>query len=506
MAVGFLLRCANAGYRFLNPDEALHYLLGVQPSAAAAYRASLTTVHPPLLIVFLHYWGLLGRSELFLRLPSVLAATVFCWLMFCWLKRVLNHETALIGLALLLFSPALVLLSAEVRQYGLLLLFCSSSLYFLDLAVEENSLAAMLGSTIALYLALLTHYSSLIFALTLGTYALFRIANSRPRMEVTVIWVAGQLGALAVIAALFRSHISQLRSTNAMEGLVDTYLRRSVPRPGEHALTFIARANVRLFHYFFSQGAVGVAALGLFIIGVALLLNTRGSSFSRRPNARQLAFLFVFPLAVNCGLALFRRYPYGGTRHNAYLAIFAIPGIAVALARWHPSRTWLKPITLALVLAACNVVPSPEGEYIRLRDQDRKLMVEAAAALNSLPAGSTIFTDDQGGLLLSYYLCGSKVVQIEQQPFQPFMRSRCGDHWVISLDPDLWIFRADTFPDTLHRAQLTYDLRAGSPLWVFQSGWFLGPDLRGKLKSYGCPSPQDFGHNMFLCRVTAPPL
>jgi len=159
LTLGFALRFWNAAYRFLNADEALHYLLSVQSSLAAAYRASFTTVHPPLLIIFLHYWGMLGRSELFLRLPSVIAGTTFCWVIFCWLRRETNYSTALIGLTLLLFSPALILLSAEVRQYDFLLLFCASSLYFLDRAISENSASMMLVSLLLLYLALLTHYS-----------------------------------------------------------------------------------------------------------------------------------------------------------------------------------------------------------------------------------------------------------------------------------------------------------------------------------------------------------
>jgi hypothetical protein len=123
--------------------------------------------------------------------------------------------------------------------------------------------------------------------------------------------------------------------------------------------------------------------------------------------------------------------------------------------------------------------------------------------LSAIPPDSIIFTDDQGGLLLSYYLCQDKVVQIEQNPFQPFMRSRCGQHWVISLDPDLGIFRADTLPDTLRRVRQTYELNPGTPLWLFQAGWFIdreGP-LRDELKQFGCVAPQDFGHNMFVCRI-----
>src|SRR6266496_2304560 len=107
---GLALRLFHAGYRFLNADEVLHYILSVQKSFSATYGASLTTAHPPLLIIFLHYWGMLGHSELFLRLPSVLAGTGFCWVMYRWLRLVVDEATARLALTLLLFSPALILL------------------------------------------------------------------------------------------------------------------------------------------------------------------------------------------------------------------------------------------------------------------------------------------------------------------------------------------------------------------------------------------------------------
>jgi hypothetical protein len=299
--------------------------------------------------------------------------------------------------------------------------------------------------------------------------------------------------------------VSKLNASGVPETIADSYLHRSFFWPGQdHLLLFVARSNIRLFHYWFSQGAVGVLGLALFVYGVALLIRDPNQSRAPRlPSPRQVAFLLVFPLAVNCGMAIIHRYPYGGTRHNAYLAIFVIPGIALALARWRPARIWWKPLALGIVLAPCNLFPSPEGEYIRARDQNRRLMTEAVATLNSLPADAIIFTDDQGGLLLSYYLCQSKVAQIEQQPFQPFMRSRCGQHWVISLDPDLWIFKAETFPGTMRSVRQTYNLRPGTPLWLFQAGWFIDKQvgLREGLRQFGCAAPRDFGRNMFLCQV-----
>ena len=155
-AGGLLARMAWAHSVFLNADEALHYLLSTQPSLALTYKATLTTAHPPLLILLLHYWSWMGTSEFVLRLPSVFAGTAFCWMMFLWLRKVTDGETALIGLSLLLFCPALIYVSAEIRQYALLLFFCACCLYFLERALEENSAGWMALSFMALYLALST--------------------------------------------------------------------------------------------------------------------------------------------------------------------------------------------------------------------------------------------------------------------------------------------------------------------------------------------------------------
>jgi uncharacterized membrane protein len=505
LVMACLLRLWNAAYRYLNADEALHYLLSVQTSVGAAYRASLTTVHPPLLILFLYYWGKMGHSELFLRLPSLVAGMLFCWVMFAWLRCVSNDSTALLAFALLLFSPALIQLSSEVRQYGFLLLFCASALYFLDRAVQKESVRMMLFSTIVLYLALLTHYSSLIFALTMGIYALIRLLAVRPRAIWIGAWVAGQLGALALIRFLFVTHISKLRSLNAMEGLISSYLRRSVLEAGANPLRFIARSNLRLFHYFFSQGAVGAVALALFIVSLVLLIREGNRARTARlPSSSQLAFLLIFALALNCGLALFRVYPYGGTRHDSYLAIFVFPGIAIALARWKLNHRWWKPTAIAAILAICNLFPSPEGEYLRARDQSQAIMAQAVTMLKSLPEDSVIFTDDQGGLLLSYYLCDSKVVQIEQASFQPFFKAPCGRYSVISLDPNRWTFQSDTFPETLASVQRTFNLSPGTALWFFQAGWFIDKEfsLHNELKQFGCSAPATFGHNIFYCQIT----
>jgi uncharacterized membrane protein len=504
LALGFALRFWNATYRFFNADEILHYFLSVQPSLLATYRASLTTAHPPLLIVVLHYWGALGHSELFLRLPSVITGTGFCWVMYRWLKLVTDETASLIGLVLFLFSPALIVVSAEVRQYGLLLLFSSLSLYLLEYAIQRNSARCMLLSALSLYLALLSHYSSLIVALALGVYSIVRLASIRARAGVVSAWVAGQLGALALVGFLFTHHVPMLRARGAPEAIADTYLRRSVFQPGQdHAMSFVARSNIRLFHYLFSQAAVGVVALLLFVLGVALLFRSGRAREATRPADWQLALLLALPLIVNCALATFRVYPYGGTRHNSYLSMFVFPAIAVAVSRWRPQWKAQKLTALGLILVVCNLFPTPLGEYIPMKDQGRGRMARAMNSLNSVPAGSVIFTDHEGGLMLSYYLCHDKVVQLAQ-PLSRLLTAGCGRFSVVSVGE--WIFKDDTFEPDLRDARQLHRWNSGTPVWFFQAGWFIDKEaaLRDELKQAECTAPQEFGRNIFLCRITVP--
>lgn len=53
LIAAFLGRLRAASGTFLNPDEALHYLLANQSSWRLAYNASLTNAHPPLLTLVL---------------------------------------------------------------------------------------------------------------------------------------------------------------------------------------------------------------------------------------------------------------------------------------------------------------------------------------------------------------------------------------------------------------------------------------------------------------------
>src|SRR5205814_10122514 len=126
--------------------------------------------HPPLLVFLLRFWRIFGMSELVLRLPSVIAGTLFCWIFCRWVANSFSRTAAWISLIFVSFLPPMVELSAELRHYALLLVFCAGALYFFDEALSRNSVWRISVSLLCLYLALFSHSSSVLFSAGFAFY------------------------------------------------------------------------------------------------------------------------------------------------------------------------------------------------------------------------------------------------------------------------------------------------------------------------------------------------
>lgn len=499
VAAGLAARLVPAWRFFLNPDEALHVFLASQTSFGMANKAALTAAHPPLYILLLYYWRWLGQAEWVLRLPSVLAGTASCWFLYRWLKLVTDRATALVGLFLFSFAPTLIWLSAEIRQYALLLFFMTACLYLAEIAILENSPSRMVLFTLSFYGALLTHYSSLIFALVMGIYMLARLYPFARNLRLFGVWAAGQVGGAAIVGYYLLTHYTHLRSVGMVRGVSETYVRKSLFHPGEnHLAGFIALQTLRFFTYLFSHGVVGSLALLAFLAGIALLLTSRVAWKNSAATPRQLALLLGLPFVVECSVALAGIYPYGGTRHCILLAPFAVAGTSIALTALSATRLWPR-LLIVVALVICNVFPSPPP-MIRPRNQSRTLMLHAMTALRqSAPPGSVILTDYQSGLVLGYYLCGRGVVQ-EFPPYVNFAKADCGAYTVITSRPELWKFYARDFPGQFAEMAATYKFAPGTRTWLFDTGWI--NDSAPALEKAECSAPQNFGENILLCQLT----
>ena len=501
--VGFLIRLRAASGTFLNPDEALHFLLADQSSWRLAYHASLTNAHPPLLTLGLYIWRGVGTSEFVLRLPSVIAGTAFCWIFFKWLTRILGPVTGFIGLILVSFLPPMIELAAEVRQYALLLFFLVASAYLLERALAENSAAVMLLSAMSLYCALLSHYSAILFAAALGIYSLLRVIARLPSAQVGVAWVSGQAGAIGLITFLYVTHISKLKGDYA-SGTINGWLANSFFRPGhDNPLLFAIARTGGVFQYVFGQLAVGDIAFLAFIAAVILLWREKVSSEDFNIPPQQLVALLVLPFGFGAAASIARIYPYGGTRHSAFLIMFAVAGVSFLAAKLVEQQI-VRGITIALlIVAVCSVFGRPHRPYILREDQSRTQMVRAFGFIHAqVPQSDLIFVDYQTRLLLGYYLCPEQPVPFSA-PIGSLEQFPCNGYHVVAAAPDLYIFTAENFLPLWNKLLRDVPLKSGQSVWVIQAGWQvdLANDLQKRVPEFGEINPQSFGRSITLFKL-----
>src|SRR5205085_10212229 len=74
--IGLALRIARARALYLNGDEALIMFAPLQHGIVAVSRAMLVHPHGPVPNFLLHYMTFFGSSELYFRMPSVLAGAL----------------------------------------------------------------------------------------------------------------------------------------------------------------------------------------------------------------------------------------------------------------------------------------------------------------------------------------------------------------------------------------------------------------------------------------------
>jgi hypothetical protein len=376
-------------------------------------------------------------------------------------------------------------------------------LYLSERAIQENSLPLMVLFSLCLYGGLLTHYSSLLFAFTIGVYMLLRLYPYGRRPGLVAVWVSGQISALALISYFLVTHVARLRAMGMPREIAETWLRKSIFHPSDHNVAIFASAQtLRVFTYLFSHGLVGTLALLAFLAGMVSLWRRKSPWNKDGPTPRELALLFGLPFVANCGAAIAGLYPYGGTRHSAFLAPFAIGGAAIGLATWIPARLWKKSLVLVVALAICNFFPAPPP-LIRARNHSMVLMKNAVGYLRqSAPPGSVLLADYQSGLLLGYYVCGHGIVQVFP-PLQRFARADCGPYTVITAGTQEWRFNADDLPDRLANVAQTYGLVPGTKVWLFDAGWItdLAPALTRGNQYHGCSEPRTFGENILICSL-----
>jgi len=93
---------------------------------------------------------------------------------------------------------------------------------------------------------------------------------------------------------------------------------------GETLLRFFWRALFGTFHYAVGLGTLALLFMLIFVAGLAALLTGR----TKAP--KLTALLVISPFVVGFIAALFRVFPFAGSRHQTYLLPFLAAGISAA--------------------------------------------------------------------------------------------------------------------------------------------------------------------------------
>jgi hypothetical protein len=356
---------------------------------------------------------------------------------------------------------------------------------------------------------MLTHFSAILFAGAVGLYSFWRLIGARLSRRVVAVWIAGQAGALGLLAFLYRTQISHLKDSTAMQRHVQVFLSNSYFHRGhDNLFLFVFARTFGVLQYTFGQLAVGDIAGVLFVIGVALLLKRngiqdRGIQDASRPSSRQLGIFLVLPFLINCVAAIFDLYPYGGTRHSAFLVPFAVTGASCAIAKLVRQRLAYALGTALLIIAICQGFGRPHRPYMLREDQRRANMTQAMDAIRQqVQPGDTLFVDFQTGFLLRFYLCP----EVDDGVFSAsgFRTFSCGGKRVIATSSETNVLTADTFARRWTDMVSAYDLQPGQTVWIFQAGWDIGlaQELQEKVPEFHDLKYESFGRNISLFKMT----
>lgn len=148
--------------------------------------------HPPLYYLLLHFWLSRGRSEVMLRLPSVVLGSLSIPLAYALARLWCSHRVALLAALFLALSPLLVWYSQEARMYSLLAFLGLSSTLFLSLVLKRGHLIWWLPYFVSALAGLYTHYGMLLLLLGQDLWLAVWWATRERRTGLVIPWLSSQ--------------------------------------------------------------------------------------------------------------------------------------------------------------------------------------------------------------------------------------------------------------------------------------------------------------------------
>jgi hypothetical protein len=342
--LGVVLRLRGLSEYWVNPDEGIYYSTLTRASFGDFWAEVMVNAHPPAFYLLLRFFGLLTWDFVWLRgIASMTFALVAIWT-FWRIGDELGGRgspgvvAGVVAAGLFAINGETIALSQVMRPYMLLVALLSLALLCLlryRSQPTDRNMAAYVGVTSA---ALLTHYSAVLaFGVFVTLTAYFAVGEQLPRERWRRLAMANLIPA-GVFAVLYVQHMRAALGSDLMGdallpgGWLNDWLVAS-PAEAWHSLVAF-----QAFHL--PPGLQARAAL-LLLAAIAVSV----TAHDRVAGVMCAAALSIALLASALGV-----YPFGPSRHNAWLLVFTLPTLG-----WLASRITARGPRVALVAAGTLV-------------------------------------------------------------------------------------------------------------------------------------------------------
>jgi len=332
------LGLAHLGVPSLWHDELVH--IYVAKSIAATGWPTLpsgnfypsSTAYNVLLALFV---GLFGDDAFWVRLPSVLLASLNVALLYLIARTLLGRRVAVVALFLLALSPWHIAWARQARLYefqmlSYLLLIYTTWRYVRPTGNQPHR-AWGLGAIGAYVAGILTSFHSILYLGPVGAYAIIQALSERNRRSrfTATIAVCTILGILTIL--WFRFNPNPVDRAAVFEtgigGLLLDYLRTD-----------------RYFYFRFLANNLSSGFLLLALLGTGLLLR-RGS-----PNSRMVLLAFWIPVLILTFLVGYRRPRFMFFAYPFYVLLSSVGLVGVVALLLRGRRSLLHGLVALLAL------------------------------------------------------------------------------------------------------------------------------------------------------------
>ena len=321
VALGFVLRARGLSEYWLNPDEGIYYSILTAGSFGDFWAEVLANAHPPLYYLLLRGVGLLTWDFVWLRGTSLLFGTAAIWL-FWLVGRELGgrgRTGAVSGLAaagLIAVNAEAITHSQVLRPYALVVCLLAGALHQLLRYRSEANIRSLVAYAVLLSLAALCHYSA---ALAIAAFSGLIAYDGLNRSD-RAAWkrlVSIHLIPVLIFAGLYATQVRATLESDLMglafgpEGWLSAWL---VTSPADAWNSLVC---YQIFHL-----PLGFRVWSALLMLAALTL----SALARDKSVAVLAGTALLAAFTASALGV---YPFGPTRHNAWLMVFTVPALAV---------------------------------------------------------------------------------------------------------------------------------------------------------------------------------